>query len=62
MVAAVGKVCVTEISGVSMGIPNCDTSLATRVEAALTEICWPRIARVAVSNPSKEPGTRNPWT
>ncbi len=40
--------------------PTRSTSLEARLRAAVTVTCWPRIARIASSNPSQAPGVRKP--
>ncbi len=59
-IAAGGKSRSSPSRGVSSGSPNAVTKRPAIVVAAATEICWPRIARTAISKPSTAPGTRNP--
>ena len=57
---AVGKIYFKDETGTAMGVPNLAANLPANVDAPATEICCPRTARTAISNPSKLPGTRNP--
>ena len=52
--------CESASCGVSIASPKAAAKRPAIVVAALTVICWPRIARTASSNPSKAPGTRSP--
>jgi rod shape-determining protein MreB len=60
MVSASGKTWVSAAKGVSIGVPKRSTSRCTRVRAALTVTCWPRITRTATSKPQMAPGSRVP--
>ena len=49
-----------ELGKTEFGSPKRSARRPASVVAARTEMRWPRIARIASSNPSNEPGRRNP--